>query len=178
MTSAREHASTTPKAKPTSAFFMTLSASYRGHETIFQARTPFIETCISHLSACQLRSLATLKPLVTPAHFRHSSQQPSAYFHHPAPPHTSPKGATHHSEGLLSLGEATLVPGITRREANPALRTPHAHQQRLQKAPPRPARVSPAPRMTYQSRTRFVLELELELELELDPPASQTLKPS
>ncbi|MCX6847483.1 MAG: hypothetical protein NTY98_01025, partial [Verrucomicrobia bacterium] len=27
-----------------------------------------------------------------------------------APPHTSPKGAAHHSEGLPSLSEATLVP--------------------------------------------------------------------
>ena len=34
--------------------------------------------------------------------------------------HASPKGAMHHSEGLPSLGEATLVLGITIWKANPA----------------------------------------------------------
>ena len=49
---------------------------------------------------------------------------------------TSPKGAAEHSEGLPSLGEATLVPANKSGKQTQHSATPHAHQQRLQKTPP------------------------------------------
>ena len=62
--------------------------------------------------------------------------QPHVLFSHLAPHHTSPNGAAHHSEGLPSLGEATLVPA----DKNPgskasALFTHRASQQRLSRPP-------------------------------------------
>ncbi len=69
-----------------------------------------------------------------------------AVFHHPTPLHTSPNGTAHHSEGLPSLSEATLVQGCNLigkqtqrlRHTPPPLAASARHPRRTHNVPPAP----------------------------------------